>query len=357
MAAVAQHAIPFSRPATPGHAVYNIGFYGLGSMGYFMARNLAAHRAANTGSGPLFVYNRSSAKCVQLQKELGADKVRIADSAEQLVLECDVVFTSLASDAVVKAVYEKFADALKVRHHGKPIGAPTDQKQDSRGNEHDLPDAGSSGELDTILSNIPHTHLVTGPVFGPPAAAEAAKLICVLAGDYRSKKEVAHILVPAVGRKAMDLGGNLEKAPTFKLIGNSMILGSLEILAEAFTLSEKTGISASQTYELVKDMFPAPPFINYGNKMVTDSFDGKTGFAIDGGLKDATHVRRLVTEFNSPMPVVDAAHAHMLTARAIHAEQIRRNSAAYEVIDWSALIAGTRVAAGLDAFDSAQEVC
>lgn len=47
----------------------------------------------------------------------------------------------------------------------------------------------------------------------------------------------------------------------------------------------------------------------------------------------------------------------MLTARAIHAEQIRRNSAAYEVIDWSALIAGTRVAAGLDAFDSAQEVC
>lgn len=345
MAAVAQHAIPFSRPATPGHAVYNIGFYGLGSMGYFMARNLAAHRAANTGSGPLFVYNRSSAKCVQLQKELGADKVRIADSAEQLVLECDVVFTSLASDAVVKAVYEKFADALKAH-------PPTRNKI--------LVEMSTiyptlAGELDTILSNIPHTHLVTGPVFGPPAAAEAAKLICVLAGDYRSKKEVAHILVPAVGRKAMDLGGNLEKAPTFKLIGNSMILGSLEILAEAFTLSEKTGISASQTYELVKDMFPAPPFINYGNKMVTDSFDGKTGFAIDGGLKDATHVRRLVTEFNSPMPVVDAAHAHMLTARAIHAEQIRRNSAAYEVIDWSALIAGTRVAAGLDAFDSAQE--
>ncbi|EED85200.1 predicted protein [Postia placenta Mad-698-R] len=342
MAAVAQHAIPFSRPATPGHAVYNIGFYGLGSMGYFMARNLAAHRATNTGSGPLFVYNRSSAKCVQLQKELGADKVRIADSAEQLVLECDVVFTSLASDAVVKAVYEKFADALKKNKILVEMSTiyPT-----------------LAGELDTILSNIPHTHLVTGPVFGPPAAAEAAKLICVLAGDYRSKKEVAHILVPAVGRKAMDLGGNLEKAPTFKLIGNSMILGSLEILAEAFTLSEKTGISASQTYELVKDMFPAPPFINYGNKMVTDSFDGKTGFAIDGGLKDATHVRRLVTEFNSPMPVVDAAHAHMLTARAIHAEQIRRNSAAYEVIDWSALIAGTRVAAGLDAFDSAQEVC
>ena len=39
-----------------------------------------------------------------------------------------------------------------------------------------------------------------------------------------------------------------------------MILGSLEILAEAFTLSEKTGIGSATTYELVKDLFPAPPY-------------------------------------------------------------------------------------------------
>lgn len=49
------------------------------------------------------------------------------------------------------------------------------------------------------------------PVFGAPTVAEAGKLLVVMAGDYRSKKEVAHILVPGVGRKVMDLGGNLEK--------------------------------------------------------------------------------------------------------------------------------------------------
>lgn len=49
------------------------------------------------------------------------------------------------------------------------------------------------------------------PVFGPPPAADTAQLIIVMAGDYRSKKEIAHILVPAVGRKIIDLGGNLEK--------------------------------------------------------------------------------------------------------------------------------------------------
>lgn len=33
----------------------------------------------------------------------------------------------------------------------------------------------------------------------------------VMSGDYRSKKEVAYILVPSVGRKVIDLGENLEK--------------------------------------------------------------------------------------------------------------------------------------------------
>lgn len=172
-----------------------------------------------------------------------------------------------------------------------------------------------------------------------------------------------------------------------------MILGSLEILAEAFTLSEKTGIGSATTYELVKDLFPAPPcalsiaelcgladsccsFVNYGNKMVKDAFDGLKGFAIDGGLKDANHVRRLVTEYNSPMPAVvsriygvygvplshmpthlqDVAHGHLLTARAIHQEQSKRGEQAFDVLDWSGLVAGTRVAAGLDAFSGSAQV-
>lgn len=47
-------------------------------------------------------------------------------------------------------------------------------------------------------------------------------------------------------------------APTFKLIGNSLILGSLEILAEGFTLAEKSGILPNQVHALVKDLMPAP---------------------------------------------------------------------------------------------------
>jgi hypothetical protein len=41
--------------------------------------------------------------------------------------------------------------------------------------------------------------------------ADKATLIIALSGDYRSKKEVGYTLVPAIGRRVLDLGGNVEK--------------------------------------------------------------------------------------------------------------------------------------------------
>jgi 3-hydroxyisobutyrate dehydrogenase-like beta-hydroxyacid dehydrogenase len=37
-----------------------------------------------------------------------------------------------------------------------------------------------------------------------------------------------------------------------KLIGNSMILGMMEVMAESFTLAEKAGIGADRTVDIVK---------------------------------------------------------------------------------------------------------
>ena len=52
------------------------------------------------------------------------------------------------------------------------------------------------------------------------------------------------------------------------------------------------------------------------------------------------------------MPVIDTAHQHLLTARAIHTNHKQEGQAAFDILDWSGIIAGTRVAAGLDGFDS-----
>jgi len=92
-------------------------------------------------------------------------------------------------------------------------------------------------------------------------------------------------------------------------------------------------------------------WVSYGDKLLHNKFDGTAGFSIDGGIKDSTHIRRLSTEHNAPMPAIDTAHHNLLTARALHDAQARTGTTSFPVLDWSALIAGTRVAAGLQAFN------
>lgn len=178
-----------------------------------------------------------------------------------------------------------------------------------------------------------------------------------------------------------------------KLIGNSLILGSIELIAEAYTVAEKSGVGQEVVYEYIKGNSRTDPeaqftdvsltrrtfprsdvseqrqraffslelplilfcsWLNYGDKMLHNKFDGSVGFNIDGGVKDATHMRRLSLEHNSPWPAIENASNHMLTARALHTAQERTGTTTFPVLDWSSLIAGTRVAAGLDPFGGAE---
>jgi hypothetical protein len=118
-------------------------------------------------------------------------------------------------------------------------------------------------------------------------------------------------------------------------------------------LDTRSRVSTSATsYDYVLYIYIFCRWLGYGDKMLHNKFDGSVGFAIDGGVKDAGHMRRLATEHNSPMPTVDVAHNNLLTARALHTAQARTGSTSFPVLDWAALIAGSRVAAGLDAFDA-----
>ena len=111
-----QSAVPYSRPHTPdGRPVQQIGFVGLGSMGYCMAQNLANYRASHLNDHPpVLVWNRSSGKSQKLLEALGQEKVRVATDLAQIALECDIIITNLANDAAVKSVYEQFAATLTV---------------------------------------------------------------------------------------------------------------------------------------------------------------------------------------------------------------------------------------------------
>lgn len=53
-----------------------------------------------------------------------------------------------------------------------------------------------------------------------------------------------------------------------------------------------------------------------------------------------SHIRRLADECSVPMPIIDVAHQHLITARANGGDQL----------DWSSMVAGQRMSAGLPPF-------
>jgi len=336
---------PFSRPETPNVAQLHVGFVGLGNIGSAMAANLAKHGPDHIrGFPPILVWNRTRAKADGLVEQVGGHRASIADTIEEVVLQCDVIIVNLADDDAVRVVYREFCDVLK-RH--------SPAKRNKIFVETSTIYPSLAGELDTWLSAIPKAQIITCPVLGNPAAAANAQLLLIMSGPYQTKKIVSRILVPSVGRKVIDLGGDLEKALVYKLMANSLILGTLEVMAESLVFAEKSGIGSERVNDLIKDFFPAPSMINYADRMVHERLDGEGGgFAIDGGIKDATHIRRLSARYNCPMPAIDVAHQHLVTARALHTRLLAEGDGAVpNIMDWSGIIAGARVAAGLRGFD------
>lgn len=84
--------LPYSRPATPDHS-RRVGVYGLGAIGYQVARNLAN----SLSNLPLVVYNRTPAKSEKLASELGPNKVSIVQSPAELVNSCDIMYALFES--------------------------------------------------------------------------------------------------------------------------------------------------------------------------------------------------------------------------------------------------------------------
>jgi len=57
------------------------------------------------------------------------------------------------------------------------------------------------------------------------------------------------------------------------------------------------------------------------------------------------------------MPTIDVAHQHLLTSRALHSAHKLKGATGkdsvgeFDVLDWSAIVAASRVAAGLEGFN------
>lgn len=284
-----------------------VGFIGLGQMGSAIAANLlkAGHE--------LTVWNRSPDKA----NDLVAAGARLAQCPSEAA-QGDVVMSMLADDRAVEAVvYGKggilSSPALHVSH--STISVP-------------------------LIERLTQDHarqagFVSAPVFGRPAAAAAAKLFVVAAGQDQSVERCLP-LFEAIGQRVFRVGATPSAANLVKLGGNFMIMAAVEAMAEAMTLVEAGGVDRRVMLEvLTGTIFNAPVYSIYGEILAEDRFK-PAGFTAPLGLKDMNLADAAATAAQVPMPVLGVVRDHLRSAIASEGPDI----------DWAGIALSVRRAAG-----------
>lgn len=279
-----------------------VGFIGLGNMGSPMAANLlkAGHE--------LTVYNRTAEKA----RELVAEGAKLAKSPAE-ASQGDAVFTMLADDgAVEKVVFSESGVLSGMSKNAIHVSSST-----------------ISVALAEKLTAEHAKHgqrFISGPVFGRPEAAAAAKLFVVAAG-YPDSLQACMPLFEAIGQKTFPFGAKPSNANLVKLSGNFLIASTIEALSEVMALVGKGGIDQRDYLDfLTSTLFAAPVYRTYGG-LIADRKFSPAGFAAPLGLKDVRLALSAGEGLRVPLPLASLLRDRFLRLLANGGEEL----------DWSAV--------------------
>lgn len=278
-----------------------IGFIGLGRMGSAIARNLLK------AGFELSVWNRDPEKT----KALAAAGGRVAKTPAEAA-SGELVFTMLANDEALESVVFGDDGVLSARSRAIHVSMSTISVK--------------LAEKLTAAHAAAGGAFVSAPVFGRPAAAEAAKLVIVAAGPEEALT-ICEPLFKAIGQRTFKVGATPRMANVIKLCGNYMIMAAIESLAEAMTLATKNGVEKSALLEILTGtLFNAPVYQTYGDILLRESFE-PAGFAATLGLKDMNLVDAAAMASRVHMPFLSVLRTQLVAAIARHGD----------AVDWSAI--------------------
>jgi len=269
-----------------------IGFIGLGNIGIPMAKNLIK-------SGyHLQVYNRTLSKIDELDPAYVTKCQTPADASEGV----HIVITILSDDEVLKEITLGDQGILEnLSEHALHVSMSTVSPETS--------------EQLTLLHEEAGSHYLAAPVFGRAEAAEARKLWICVSGDQHAK-DTAKPVLDCLGQGVIDFGESAGGANVIKIAGNFMIMASMELMAEAYTLAEKNGLDRAQVANFFgSTLFNVPIFQNYGRAIANKQYE-PVGFKSKLGYKDARLAFKLSQASQTPMPLVNALHGRLLSAMA-----------------------------------------
>ena len=239
-----------------------IGFIGVGLMGFPMAKNLLK-------SGyQLKAFNRSQDKAERL-KEFGAE---ISVSIKDVVTNSDIIITMLTDDNAVEKVMDSDEFIFNIKEGATVI------------------DMSSVNPVLTIKYSKKlkekKINYLDAPVSGGTIGAEEATLAIMIGGDEETFKN-CYELLKKMGNPT--LVGPVSSGQISKL-ANQIIVGvTIGAVAEAITLCEKSGTNPSKMIEALSGGWADSKILQtHGKRMINKDFSPKGKTTTQ--LKDMTNI-------------------------------------------------------------------
>ena len=253
----------------------NIGFIGIGLMGFPMAKNLL-----KSGYN-LKAYNRSQDKADRL-KEFGAE---ISTSIKDVVTNSDVVIAMLTDDSAVEKVMGSDEFISNIKESATVIDMSSVNPVITK-------------KYAEILKEK-NINYLDAPVSGGTIGAEEASLAIMVGGDEKTFKE-CYDLLKILGNPT--LVGPVTSGQISKL-ANQIIVGvTIGAVAEAVTLCEKSGTNPSKMIEALSGGWADSKILQtHGKRMINKDFSPKGKTTTQ--LKDMTNIINAGKAVETHLPI------------------------------------------------------
>ncbi|MEX2149203.1 MAG: NAD(P)-dependent oxidoreductase [Steroidobacteraceae bacterium] len=247
-----------------------VGVIGLGTMGQPIARRIAL------AGHEILAWNRTPGRTESLPAD---SSVTVQNAGE--ACQAEVVLTVLSDDASVEAI---LFEGGRVITNGVP----------------GLIHVCMSTISDSLASRLAAAHetlgqaYVSAPLFGPPEAAAAGRLLIAAAGPRAAVERVRPVL-EIVGR-IQYLGPDAATANVVKSAGNFLMAAVVESLHDAMLIVHAAGVDPREFAGIITQaLFPTPVYQYLGGLLAARQFQGGARLAnpfLRGAQQSAATARR-----------------------------------------------------------------
>ncbi|KAF9892729.1 hypothetical protein FE257_001131 [Aspergillus nanangensis] len=239
-----------------------LSFIGLGPMGMAISESLFRYGEI---ARPLVLYNRTREKAETHRLSLGGD-CRVADTIVSAVDDSDVIWLCLQNEEAVESTFQAI-----------------------------------------FSTDIQGKIFVDSSTTSPEMADSIAQRVLEAGAEF--------VAVP--GRNTVDLSGEKPGAALLlKLMGNFLIMATIETVAEAHVFADKCGIGTKTMEKLMRAVFPNPPHALYNDQMLSgEYFAGKPLVEVSKALLLTGHVSEMAKRCGASVKIYEIAREHLKVAK------------------------------------------